>query len=589
MNNFENECKKICEKYNKPFKSIYSWNSYKKAALNNGFENVEDYFKDQIKKEKDEIIEEERREKLYKEYNLKYSKLSWSSRYNQVKLSKYYNTSLSEYDNMKIYLEGRKKEQEDYDNWYNSLPGNGNIVIKCTNCKKYFKSTGPYLCDICFNEIYILVKCSYSECNKEIYILKSEINQNHFCSTLHLNLNNNLVQKQKDICQCGNEIPEEYRNIIGLCQECRNKKAKENVNNNKKSGKCSICNIFNNERDQNGRGRDIIYGNGQKIKVEKINKNKKKIYNLGFIPILPKSYLIGCRCSYNWYYEHNNSDNMKNIERNNMEKRITEVQNCRTCGLLTHVDYFFYGYECGHHDEFYYQHNNEIYKNNFIEIQNKLKEINKDLFKNIKIFKNKKGFIIINNNKIYVNNIYKFIIKNKNLFNKDDKIEIIINENNDPNFKINYQLENNNIKIIQKENNKYPIINPNDFNNYKNISGVWFIHGTDIRDGKEYCLTGGQSINICSELNRSQRILANDKLQDLEIEKPGCTGRWDQIQKYYNNFYYVKVAENIEDFDEREIIEAIYATENNALYWRPSPTQNRKDFIKKIKEYLRGE
>lgn len=321
MNNFENECKKICEKYNKPFKSIYSWNSYKKAALNNGFENVEDYFKDQIKKEKDEIIEEERREKLYKEYNLKYSKLSWSSRYNQVKLSKYYNTSLSEYDNMKIYLEGRKKEQEDYDNWYNSLPGNGNIVRKCTNCKKYFKSTGPYLCNICFNEIYILIRCSYLECNKEIYILKSEINQNHFCSTLHLNLNNNLIQKQKDICQCGNEIPEEYRNIIGLCQECRNKKAKENVNNNKKSGKCSICNIFNNERDQNGRGRDIIYGNGQKIKVEKINKNKKKIYNLGFIPILPKSYLIGCRCSYNWYYEHNNSDNMKNIERNNMGKK----------------------------------------------------------------------------------------------------------------------------------------------------------------------------------------------------------------------------------------------------------------------------
>ena len=87
------------------------------------------------------------------------------------------------------------------------------------------------------------------------------------------------------------------------------------------------------------------------------------------------------------------------------------------------------------------------------------------------------------------------------------------------------------------------------------------------------------------KLKWTQRILANDKLQELEENNPGITGRWDQIQKYYNNFYYVKVAENIKDKIEREIIEAIYASENNAIYWRPSPMQNSNKFLKKIEEY----
>ena len=81
------------------------------------------------------------------------------------------------------------------------------------------------------------------------------------------------------------------------------------------------------------------------------------------------------------------------------------------------------------------------------------------------------------------------------------------------------------------------------------------------------------------------KILANENLQEKEKENPGCTGRWDKIQKYYNNFYYVKVAENIEDFDKREIIEAIYATENNALYWMPSLTQRSIKFLDKLKNY----
>lgn len=48
VNNIDNEniCKNIYKKYNKPYKSIYSWNSYIKVARNNGFGgNVEEYFK----------------------------------------------------------------------------------------------------------------------------------------------------------------------------------------------------------------------------------------------------------------------------------------------------------------------------------------------------------------------------------------------------------------------------------------------------------------------------------------------------------------------------------------------------------------
>lgn len=87
------------------------------------------------------------------------------------------------------------------------------------------------------------------------------------------------------------------------------------------------------------------------------------------------------------------------------------------------------------------------------------------------------------------------------------------------------------------------------------------------------CLTLGQTINLNKELEWTLRVLANYNLQDLEKENPGCTGRWDKIQKNYGNYEYQIICANEKDKNKIEIIEAIEAI-NNAIYWLPYITQS---------------
>lgn len=121
---------------------------------------------------------------------------------------------------------------------------------------------------------------------------------------------------------------------------------------------------------------------------------------------------------------------------------------------------------------------------------------------------------------------------------------------------------------------------------YDNIPGVWSLWGVNKNTGNFECLTLGQTTDLNKELQWTLRVLANDKLQELESEAPGCTGRWNIIQKDYINYKYELVSVNEKDKNLREIIEAVEAINNNALYWLPSLTQQSNDFKEKLINWI---
>lgn len=81
----------------------------------------------------------------------------------------------------------------------------------------------------------------------------------------------------------------EFRSASGLCSECQAISSNNIINNLIYSGNCSICGTFNNNRDQNGRGKDGKE-NG------------------------------GCNCSQEWYIKHNNQENMILHSLSNLDK-----------------------------------------------------------------------------------------------------------------------------------------------------------------------------------------------------------------------------------------------------------------------------
>lgn len=99
------------------------------------------------------------------------------------------------------------------------------------------------------------------------------------------------------------------------------------------------------------------------------------------------------------------------------------------------------------------------------------------------------------------------------------------------------------------------------------------IYGNNKISNKKECLTCGQTENLGKELHWTLRVLANENLQFLEKENPGCTGRWNFIQNDYKDYEYVLVNKGEKDFEKREAIEAIYSIQNKAKYWQPSITQ----------------
>lgn len=126
---------------------------------------------------------------------------------------------------------------------------------------------------------------------------------------------------------------------------------------------------------------------------------------------------------------------------------------------------------------------------------------------------------------------------------------------------------------------KGKIISYDSFNLYDKIPGVWSLWSACS------CLTCGQTVDLKKELQWCLRTLANQNLKNLEAENPGYTGRWYLIQEY-KNLEFKLICINEKDRSKREIIEAIEAINNNALYWLPSITQQYNDFKEKLIDYI---
>ena len=123
-----------------------------------------------------------------------------------------------------------------------------------------------------------------------------------------------------------------YRSASGLCKDCQASSSKKIVLKSKSSGMCTnpYCDRYNKYRDQNGRGRDIGYGDGEWIADYNIvDKNSGKI-------IVYKGQKCGCNCSQQFYIEHNNEDFMIKHSLENLDK-INEhhIEFCDKCDKET--------------------------------------------------------------------------------------------------------------------------------------------------------------------------------------------------------------------------------------------------------------
>ena len=101
----------------------------------------------------------------------------------------------------------------------------------------------------------------------------------------------------KGICNICNML-KDNRNAAGICPDCLN--LAKNAENNKKPGLCSKCSKYNFLRDQNGRGKDIGYGQGKWVAEEDILDSNGKV-------LIKSGDICGCNCSYNYYKKHNSS------------------------------------------------------------------------------------------------------------------------------------------------------------------------------------------------------------------------------------------------------------------------------------------
>lgn len=148
-------------------------------------------------------------------------------------------------------------------------------IIYLLNCNKhgnYLSISPKSKCPNCYS-----IKAFCKNCSKELYFKISEKEKDiqYFCSKQC----SSQFKSKPGICIKCNEFSEN-RNGSGICKNCLIK-----ANNIlKSSGNCTICNEFNDERDQRGRGK------------------------------------TNCKCSQNWYLNHNSSDKMREISSKRMMK-----------------------------------------------------------------------------------------------------------------------------------------------------------------------------------------------------------------------------------------------------------------------------
>ena len=164
-----------------------------------------------------------------------------------------------------------------------------------------------------YNEIFLKLNKNKAYCNKclkenvisEMNIDINDKNYFTFPNCKHINCRPFYKvlwneEKQKWICSQGLKIK-----AVSTDELSKKSKAPEN---------CSICGIYNKLRDQNGRGIDIGYGDGEWITNHDIIDN-----NSGKI-IVCEGQKCGCNCSQKFYQKHNSSDEMIKQAKNMVNK-----------------------------------------------------------------------------------------------------------------------------------------------------------------------------------------------------------------------------------------------------------------------------
>ena len=118
----------------------------------------------------------------------------------------------------------------------------------------------------------------------------------------------------------------------------------------------------------------------------------------------------------------------------------------------------------------------------------------------------------------------------------------------------------------------------NSFKKYNKVNGIWAIWGEN-SDGIKVCLDVCQTIDIGKEMQIGMRKLVAKK-----------QNKYKEFIKY-KNIFFILVKQDILIFEDRELLEAFYAIENNSIYWSPSPTQlkliklSKEELYKLIEEY----
>lgn len=189
------------------------------------------------------------------------------------------------------------------------------FLLICKNCKKEFYSNGnrTLFCNDCKNDIDYKNSHTCSKCGKFLNNLTRDQNGRGYECGCHEKFYKERRQSGNCI-NCGKFS--EIRSITGLCSDCVSKNSLNNVKNNKLPGKCTICNVLNKTRDQNGRGyecgcafhhHDKYFEQNQKPGNCCIcNKFNKKRDRLG-------RGISNCNCSKEWYsylFKHRNKSNI---------------------------------------------------------------------------------------------------------------------------------------------------------------------------------------------------------------------------------------------------------------------------------------
>ena len=113
------------------------------------------------------------------------------------------------------------------------------------------------------------------------------------------------------------------------------------------------------------------------------------------------------------------------------------------------------------------------------------------------------------------------------------------------------------------------------FSCYNKVPGVWAIWGENL-DGIKVCLDVCQTKDIGNEMRYGTRKLIKHTQK-----------KYKEFIKY-KNIFFIPIKLNVYIFDERELIEALYAIKYNSIYWSTSFTQLKllKMTKEEFKEYI---